>query len=51
MLEAIESMSFLTHFQGIIRGVIDLRDLIFFASVIGVFLYATGAVVDLKKGS
>ena len=51
VVEAIESMSFLTHFQGIIRGVIDLRDLIFFGSVIGVFLYANAAVVDLKKGA
>lgn len=51
LLEAIESMSFLTHFQGIIRGVIDLRDVIFFGSVIGVFLYANAAVVDLMKGS
>lgn len=51
VLEAIESMSFLTHFQGIIRGVIDLRDLIFFGSVIGVFLYANAAVVDLNKGA
>ena len=49
--EAIESMSFLTHFQGIIRGVIDLRDVIFFGSVIGVFLYANALVVDLMKGS
>ena len=44
-------MSFLTHFNKIIRGVIDLRDIIFFGSVIGVFLYANAAVVELRKGS
>ncbi len=51
LIEAIQSMSFLTHFNGIIRGVIDLRDIIFFGSVIGVFLYANTAVVELRKGS
>jgi len=51
LIEAIQSMSFLTHFNKIIRGVIDLRDIIFFGSVIGVFLYANAAVVELRKGS
>jgi len=51
VLEALQSMSFLTHFNGIIRGVIDLRDVIFFGSLIGVFLYANAAVIDLTRGS
>jgi len=46
---AIASFSFLTHFQSIIKGVIDLRDAVFFASVIGVFLLANVVLVDLKK--
>jgi ABC-2 type transport system permease protein len=41
--------SFLTHFTAIIRGVIDLRDLVFFASVIALFLFANAILVDLKK--
>ena len=44
-------MSFLTHFNDIIRGVIDLRDVVFFGSVIGVFLYVNAAIVDLTRGS
>lgn len=51
VLEALQSMSFLTHFNGIIRGVIDFRDVIFFGSLIGVFLYANAAVIDLTRGS
>ena len=51
VLDAIQSMSFLTHFNGIIRGVIDLRDLVYFGSIIGVFLYANAAVIDLTRGS
>jgi len=43
------SFSFLTHFNAIVRGVIDLRDLVFFLSVIGAFLIANGIIVDLKK--
>ena len=51
VLDAVRSMSFLTHFNVIIRGVIDLRDVIYFASIIGVFLFANAAVVDLKRGA
>ncbi len=31
LLDAIASLSFLTHFQNISKGVIDLRDLVYFA--------------------
>ncbi|MEE2760324.1 MAG: ABC transporter permease subunit [Pseudomonadota bacterium] len=51
VLDALRSLSFLTHFHTIIRGVIDLRDVIYFASMIGVFLYANTAIVDLTRGS
>jgi ABC-2 type transport system permease protein len=51
VLEALASMSFLTHFNTIIRGVIDLRDVVFFGSIIGVFLYFNAAVIDLTRGS
>jgi ABC-2 type transport system permease protein len=49
LIQTIGSFSFLTHFQSIIKGVIDLRDAVFFASVIGVFLLANVVLVDLKK--
>ena len=41
--------SFLTHFNAIIRGVIDLRDLVFFVSVMALCLFANAIIVDLKK--
>ncbi len=47
--DAIASLSFLTHFQAIAKGVIDLRDLIFFAAFIAAWLYASAIVIDLKK--
>ncbi|HWI25834.1 MAG TPA: ABC transporter permease subunit [Stellaceae bacterium] len=49
VLQTVASFSFLTHFNAIIRGVIDLRDAVFFLSVIGVFLFANAVLVDLKK--
>ena len=49
LVNAISSFSFLTHFTAISAGVIDLRDLIFFLSLIALFLAANVVVVDLKK--
>lgn len=49
LVEAISSFSFLVHFSAITSGVIDLRDLIFFFSLIGLFLYANTLIVDLRK--
>ncbi|HEX4118145.1 MAG TPA: ABC transporter permease subunit [Rhizomicrobium sp.] len=49
LVEAISSFSFITHFASITAGVIDLRDVIFFFSLIALFLYANMLVVDLRK--
>ena len=49
LLEAISNMSFLSHFESIARGVIDLRDLIFFFSFIGCWLLANAIAVEIKK--
>lgn len=49
LVDGIASLSFLTHFADISRGVIDLRDLIFFALVIGSFLYANTIVLRWKQ--
>jgi len=49
VLGTVAGFSFLTHFNAIIRGVIDLRDAVFFLSVIVFFLYANAIIVDLKK--
>jgi ABC-2 type transport system permease protein len=49
VIDAVASLSFLTHFGSIAKGVIDIRDLLYFATVIGVWLLATAIVLDLKK--
>jgi ABC-2 type transport system permease protein len=49
IVDTIASFSFLAHFNAITEGVIDLRDLVFFLSLIAVWLYANAVIVDLKK--
>ena len=50
VIDVIASLSFLTHFDGIIKGVIDVRDLIYLVSAMLVFLFANVVVIDMKKG-
>ena len=49
IVDALSSLSFLTHYASIARGVIDVRDVIYFVSLIGCWLYANALVVDMKK--
>ena len=49
LLHAVASLSFLTHFTAISKGVLDVRDVLYFLLVIGVWLVATTIVLDLKK--
>jgi ABC-2 type transport system permease protein len=51
LVETIASFSFLTHFQAVTNGVIDLRDAIFFLSLIAFWLFANVIVVDMKKSA
>lgn len=49
IVDGIASLSFLTHFSNISKGVIDLRDLVYFSLVIAVFLYANTIVLQWKQ--
>jgi ABC-2 type transport system permease protein len=49
VVRTVSSYSFLTHFSAINRGVIDLRDAVFFLSTIALFLFANVLAVDAKK--
>jgi ABC-2 type transport system permease protein len=49
LIDAIASLSFLTHFDSIRKGVIDVRDLLYFAMLIGFFLLATEITLELRK--
>jgi ABC-2 type transport system permease protein len=49
IVNAIASFSFLTHFESIAKGVIDIRDLLFFGMLMALFLLATAITLDLRK--
>jgi ABC-2 type transport system permease protein len=49
LVDAVSSFSFVTHFSAITTGVLDLRDLVFFVSLMALFLAANVVVVDMKK--
>lgn len=49
LVSTISSFSFLTHFNAIMNGVIDLRDVVYFASLIGLCLFINAVVIDLKR--
>jgi gliding motility-associated transport system permease protein len=49
LIDLVSSFSFFTHFNSILRGVLDFRDVVFFISVMALFLYANVLIVDLKK--
>ncbi len=49
LVDAIASLSFLTHFNALSKGVLDLRDIVYFLLVIGTWLYANAVVLDMKK--
>lgn len=49
LVEAISSFSFLSHFNAISRGVIDLRDVIYFLSLIAFWLFANTVIIEAEK--
>lgn len=49
LVDVISSLSFLTHFDSINKGVIDLRDIIYYLVLICFWLYANVVVIDSRK--
>lgn len=48
-VEFVAAFSFMTHFDNIQKGVLDTRDLVFFASVIVFFLFGTHVVLRTRR--
>ena len=51
IVQAISQLSFLTHFDRVARGVIDLPSLFFYLSMIVFFLFANMIIVEQKKAA
>lgn len=49
VVDAVAQLSFLTHFAAIAKGVLDLRDVLFFVLTIVAWLAACVVVLELKK--
>lgn len=49
IVSVISSFSFLAHFDAITKGVVDLRDVVYFSSLIALWLFATAMILELKK--
>ncbi len=49
LLDTLSSFSFLTHFNAVSKGVMDVRDGIYFGSLVIFWLFATTLVIELKK--
>ncbi len=48
MIDTIASFSFLTHFNSLINGLLEWRDVLFFASIIILFNFMTMLIVSFK---
>jgi len=46
----VAAAGFMTHFQAMQRGVLDLRNFVYFASVIGFMLFLTQLVLNNRSG-
>lgn len=51
LVDAIAASSFLVRFESVTRGVLELRDLIFFLSMMAFWLFANMVAVDAKKAA
>lgn len=49
VVDVIASFSFFTHFDGLSKGLVELRDLVFFASLITLALFANALILEAKK--
>ena len=51
LVRTVASMSFLTHFGAVMKGVIELRDIVFFTSLIVFWLFANIVIIDIRKAA
>jgi ABC-2 type transport system permease protein len=51
LVDAFSAMGFLTHFDSIAKGVLDIRDFMFFTVFIAAWLFASAIVIEIKKAN
>jgi ABC-2 type transport system permease protein len=50
LIDTIAAFSFMSHFESLQRGLVDARDIVYFASVIAFMLFATHVALENKRG-
>ena len=51
VLDFLRTLGFMYHFNDISKGVIDIRDVVFFSTVIALFLFLNAVVVQQRKAN
>jgi ABC-2 type transport system permease protein len=51
LVDALSAMGFLTHFDSISKGVLDIRDILFFGVFIAAWLLSSAIVIEIKKAN
>jgi len=51
LVDVISGFSFMHHFSSMERGIIDLRDMVYYASVIFFMLFANGVILQNRKAA
>tara|TARA_B100000945_G_scaffold150787_1_gene120968 strand:+ start:1617 stop:2351 length:735 start_codon:yes stop_codon:yes gene_type:complete len=51
LIDAISALGFLSHFDSISKGVLDIRDILYFTIFIASWLLASAIVIEIKKAN
>ncbi len=51
LIDVVSGFSFVSHFASIERGVLDLRDLLYYVSVMFFMLFANGVILQNRRAS
>jgi ABC-2 type transport system permease protein len=47
----VENLSFLTHYEAVIRGVVEFKDVAYFGIMIAAWVYACTLILEERKAS
>ena len=50
LVDGVAAFSFMPHYEAMQRGVLDLRDFVYFGSVVGFMLFLTHLVLGNRSG-
>jgi ABC-2 type transport system permease protein len=50
-VDSFAALGFLTHYDSVSKGVLDIRDILFFGVFIFAWLFASGVVIEIKKAN